>query len=207
MATISQYLSQIKSAIYGSEVRDSIHEALSAINQQTELAQNVAVESQNSAAQMAINAENSATAAAQSATDAAGSYDTANQAATAAANSATEASQYVTTAEMAKIVANADSSYDTLKEIADWIQSHSSSASAMNSSINALEAKFSDMPETFHTVKEMIQYICESMIDTLEQEMYQYIDEHTDSLPVLPVNPGSSYINSFPEGTIWIVTE
>lgn len=42
--------------------------------------------------------------------------------------------------ETAKIVAGADESYDTLKEIADWISSHKSDASAMNSAISALEA-------------------------------------------------------------------
>lgn len=43
--------------------------------------------------------------------------------------------------EVAKIVANADESFDTLKEIADWISTHSESASAMNSAIVALQAK------------------------------------------------------------------
>jgi hypothetical protein len=42
--------------------------------------------------------------------------------------------------EVAKIVANADADYDTLKEIADWISSHKSDATAMNSAISALEA-------------------------------------------------------------------
>ena len=41
----------------------------------------------------------------------------------------------------AKIVADAPTSYDTLKEIADWISSHADSASAMNSAIVALQAK------------------------------------------------------------------
>lgn len=38
--------------------------------------------------------------------------------------------------ETAKIVAGADTSYDTLKEIADWISSHTTSATAMNTQIN-----------------------------------------------------------------------
>ena len=42
--------------------------------------------------------------------------------------------------EVAKIVANADTAYDTLKEIADWISSHKTDATAMNSAIVALEA-------------------------------------------------------------------
>lgn len=39
--------------------------------------------------------------------------------------------------EIAKIIADAPESFDTLKEIADWITNHSSDASAMNSKINA----------------------------------------------------------------------
>ena len=42
--------------------------------------------------------------------------------------------------ETAKIVAGADTAYDTLKEISDWISSHKTDASAMNSAILALEA-------------------------------------------------------------------
>lgn len=41
--------------------------------------------------------------------------------------------------ETAKIVAGADASYDTLKEIADWISSHTTDAAAMNSAILALQ--------------------------------------------------------------------
>lgn len=43
--------------------------------------------------------------------------------------------------EVAKIVANADESFDTLKEIADWISTHSSDATEMNSAIVALKGK------------------------------------------------------------------
>ena len=41
--------------------------------------------------------------------------------------------------EVAKIVAGADESFDTLKEVADWISSHTNDASAMNSAIKALQ--------------------------------------------------------------------
>lgn len=41
--------------------------------------------------------------------------------------------------EVAKIVAGADTAFDTLKEIADWISSHKTDAAAMNSAISALE--------------------------------------------------------------------
>lgn len=42
--------------------------------------------------------------------------------------------------ESAKIVAGADTAYDTLKEVSDWISGHKSDAAAMNSAILALEA-------------------------------------------------------------------
>ena len=38
--------------------------------------------------------------------------------------------------EIAKVVANAPASFDTLKEIADWISTHQNDASAMNTAIN-----------------------------------------------------------------------
>ena len=38
--------------------------------------------------------------------------------------------------EIAKVVANAPTSFDTLKEIADWISTHQNDASAMNTAIN-----------------------------------------------------------------------
>ena len=44
-------------------------------------------------------------------------------------------------AEVAKIVANADASFDTLKEIADWILNDTLGAADMANSIDALEAK------------------------------------------------------------------
>lgn len=43
--------------------------------------------------------------------------------------------------EVAKIVASAPESFDTLKEIADWISTHSDDAAAMNSAIVALQGK------------------------------------------------------------------
>lgn len=41
--------------------------------------------------------------------------------------------------EVAKIVANADADFDTLKEIADWISGHKTDATAMNTAITKLE--------------------------------------------------------------------
>ena len=53
---------------------------------------------------------------------------------------ASKSARTIASEEVAKIVAGADASYDTLKEIADWISSHKSDATAMNSAIVALEA-------------------------------------------------------------------
>ena len=52
---------------------------------------------------------------------------------------ASKSARTIAAEEAAKIVANADESYDTLKEIADWISSHKTDATAMNSAITALE--------------------------------------------------------------------
>ena len=52
---------------------------------------------------------------------------------------ANKSARAIAAEETAKIVAGADASYDTLKEIADWISSHSTDAAAMNSAIIALQ--------------------------------------------------------------------
>lgn len=50
-----------------------------------------------------------------------------------------KSARVIASEEVAKIVANADESFDTLKEIADWISTHKTDATAMNSAITALE--------------------------------------------------------------------
>ena len=52
---------------------------------------------------------------------------------------ASKSARTIASEEVAKIVAGADASYDTLKEIADWISTHKTDATAMNSAITALE--------------------------------------------------------------------
>lgn len=49
------------------------------------------------------------------------------------------------TDEIAKIVANAPSDFDTLKEISDWIDTHEDSASAMNTQINTNKSDIADL--------------------------------------------------------------
>lgn len=60
--------------------------------------------------------------------------------------------------ETAKIVAGADTDYDTLKEIEDWIKKHPESVSAINSQITALENKIGTIPENAK-VANVIAYV------------------------------------------------
>jgi hypothetical protein len=54
----------------------------------------------------------------------------------------------IAAAEVAKIVAGANASYDTLKEIADWIMSDTTGAASMTADIAALEAKLVGVDKT-----------------------------------------------------------
>lgn len=54
----------------------------------------------------------------------------------------------IAAAEVTKIVAGADASFDTLKEIADWIMSDTTGAASMAADITALEAKLAGVDET-----------------------------------------------------------
>lgn len=74
---------------------------------------------------------------------------------------------------IAEIVADAPESFDTLKEISDWISSHSSDASEMNSkivantsAIDALEAYVGTLPEDA-TSTTVVAYITEAINSAL----------------------------------------
>lgn len=87
MANISTYLTRIMSAIYGEEVRSSIHDAISAINEESAQAKSDAFSAKDSAAASASAAKSSASSAASSASSAS-SAKTAAQSAQSAAESA-----------------------------------------------------------------------------------------------------------------------
>lgn len=53
----------------------------------------------------------------------------------------------VASEEVAKIVAGADESYDTLKEIADWIKAHPDTVSAINKEIAAIKTSLGTIAE------------------------------------------------------------
>lgn len=55
---------------------------------------------------------------------------------------------------VASIVANAPASYDTLKEISDWISTHTSDASAMNSSIQTNKTDIANLAKLVGTLPE-----------------------------------------------------
>ena len=52
---------------------------------------------------------------------------------------------------IAKVVANAPASFDTLKEIADWISTHQNDASAMNTAINTNTTNITNLTTTVNT--------------------------------------------------------
>lgn len=87
MAAIDTYLQDIVDAVYGEEVRWSIHDAISAMNTESTAAEAAAISAQNSATAKATEAAGSAQAASQSASSA-------NTSAQAAAESAREAEIY-----------------------------------------------------------------------------------------------------------------
>lgn len=71
--------------------------------------------------------------------------------------------------EVAKIVADAPESYDTLKEIAEWISSHASDATAMNSQINTNKTNIENLATLVGTLPEgatsttVVGYIAEAI--------------------------------------------
>ncbi len=68
-------------------------------------------------------------------------------------------------AAVAKIVADAPEDFDTLKEISDWIESHSESAAAMNSEITALKTNKADKTE----IPDASTFADNKVLNTLEQ--------------------------------------
>lgn len=71
--------------------------------------------------------------------------------------------------EVAKIVAGAPESYDTLKELADWLASHETDAAAMNSQINTNKTNIANLTALVGTLPEgaastnVVAYIAEAI--------------------------------------------
>ncbi len=108
MAGISTYLQKILDAVYGEEVRGSIHDALEAMNKESSSAMDYAYKAKDSATA-------SATAAKKSETNAAASANTATQKASVAQTSASNASASATAAKKSETNAAASANTATQK--------------------------------------------------------------------------------------------
>lgn len=87
----------------------------------------------------------------------------------------------IVTDKIAEVVANAPEDFDTLREIADWIDGHEDSAAAMNSEIKANAADISDIQEEQQTQN--------ADISALRTEMEQKADLSNISNTNLLINP------------------
>ena len=87
----------------------------------------------------------------------------------------------IVTEKIAEVVANAPEDFDTLREIADWIDGHEDSAAAMNSEIKANTADISDIQEEQQTQN--------ADISALRTEMEQKADLSNISNTNLLINP------------------
>lgn len=97
---------------------------------------------------------------------------------------------------VASIVADAPAAYDTLKEISDWISTHTSDASAMNSSIQANKTNIANLAKLVGTLPEgedaatIVAYIDKkvgavdfsSAIATAKSEAISEAKKYTDGL-------------------------
>lgn len=108
----------------------------------------------NAQAQAYANAKDSAISAAKSAADAAqADVDALETTVTTLIGSDTgKTARAIAAEETAKIVAGADKSYDTLKEIADWISSHTTDAASMNSQINTNTANITALDNSLAAI-------------------------------------------------------
>ena len=87
----------------------------------------------------------------------------------------------IVTDKIAEVVANAPEDFDTLREIADWIDGHEDSAAAMNSEIKANAADISNIQTEQQTQN--------SSISALQTEMEQKADLSSVSNLNLLINP------------------
>ena len=107
---------------------------------------------------------------------------------------------YTVAAEIAKVVADADESFDTLKEIADWIKGDPTGAAGMANDITALENKLVGVDKTVvETIADAITAALTSgevdkyalatdltalatRVKTLEDANYQNADQVSDAI-------------------------
>lgn len=135
MANITPQLDKILSAVYGEEVRGSIHDALVAMNGESSNAMEYASTAKDSAANSATAAATSASNAAKSASDASASAKSASGSATTAQSTVTEVGQIKSGIET--LVTNATASINaSVTQATNSATAASSSASGAGESAN-----------------------------------------------------------------------
>ena len=72
--------------------------------------------------------------------------------------------------EVAKIVNGADASFDTLKEVSDWISTHGTDAATMNTQINANKAAIEKLNGTAETVGSVANTVNTAIDDALKAD-------------------------------------
>ena len=140
MANISSYLQKILSAIYGEEVRGSIHDALAAMNVESSNAMQFAATAKDSAQASATSAKNSADTATRKATEASTSAGAAKTSETNAKNSETIAAQKATEATTAAAAAKASENAAANSEAVAVQKAEEAADEADNAAQSAAEA-------------------------------------------------------------------
>ncbi len=155
MANVSDYLAKILSAVYGEEVRGSIHDAIEAMNTESSNAMSYAKTAQDSASASAQNASKSETNASTYAGNAKNSATAASTSASNAKNSATTASTSASNAKTSETNAktsegnaqthesNASDYAGSAKSYADNSKGYSDAASASAQNASKSEANAS----------------------------------------------------------------
>lgn len=90
--------------------------------------------------------------------------------------------------KIAEVIANAPEDFNTLKEIADWIDTHSDSASAMNTAINANTEAIQNLKATS---KAKLEYVTLSYPDWSNNETTVYSESIAED-SIITLNPGPS---------------
>lgn len=90
--------------------------------------------------------------------------------------------------KIAEVIANAPEDLDTLKEIADWIDTHSDSASAMNTAIKANTEAIQNLKTTS---KAKLEYVTLSYLDWSNNEITVYSESIAED-SIITLNPGPS---------------
>lgn len=140
MANISTYLKKILEAVYGEEVRGSIHDALEAMNVESSKAMEYAATAKDSAAASASSAQNSASAATRKAEEALASADAAKVSETGAKTAENNAVQKATEANDAAAAAKGSETKAANSEATATQKAQEAAASESAAAISAANA-------------------------------------------------------------------